>query len=115
VKDIVVMGHTDCGGIRASLDGEHPHQAIHTYLQSLDDVRSEIIHQGGNSDAQARAMEESAVCQSLQNLRSYDVVNQALQEGRLRLHGWVIDTATGIIKEMAHATGDFTEMPKGYI
>ncbi len=112
VKDVIIMGHTDCGGIRASLDGMPNHKAIDHYLQSLDTVRTEVIDKGGDATAQARAMEEAAVRQSMQNLYSYDVVKRALEEGRLQLHGWVIDTATGIIKEMIHATGDFNEMPK---
>ncbi len=111
VRDIIVMGHSDCGGIRACLDGAHQHVAIHNYLQSLDDVRAEIIRSGGGDTQQARAMEEAAVCQSMRNLRSYEVVKTALGEGRLQLHGWIIDTATGIIKELEHATGDFFTMP----
>jgi carbonic anhydrase len=110
VKDVVVMGHTDCGGIRACLEGAEHHPDIHTYLQSLDSVRDEVIAGGGNDTAQARAMEEAAVCQSMQNLHSYDVVKRAVEEGRLRLHGWLINTATGAIRQLDHATGLFTEM-----
>jgi carbonic anhydrase len=109
VKHIVVMGHTDCGGIQASLDGTHDHKSIHAYLKSLDAVRDGVVAQGGDASAQARAMEEAAVCQSMQNLRSYEVVQRAFSEGRLQLHGWVINTASGIISEMDHITGAFSE------
>jgi carbonic anhydrase len=110
VRDVVVMGHTDCGGIRASLDGSDTHGAIHTYLKSLDAVRDAVLNDGGNADAQARAMEEAAVRQSIENLCSYEVVQIALGEGRLKLHGWVINTATGLIREMNHATGEFAAL-----
>ncbi len=112
VRDIIVMGHTDCGGVRAALDGMPNHRAIDRYLQSLEAVRVEVLREGGDASAQARAMEEAAVRQSMQNLRSYEVVTDALGEGRLQLHGWLIDTATGIIQEMDHATGAFNEMQK---
>lgn len=101
VKDVVVMGHTDCGGIRACLEASvEDHKAIHRYLSQLDPVRQEILQQGGDITAQARAMEKAAVRRSLENLQSYYVVKDALAEGRITLHGWVIDTASGMITEI---------------
>ena len=101
VKDVVVMGHTDCGGIRASLTSAvDDHKAIRQYLSSLDAVRDQILAEGGDIDAQARAMEEAGVRQSIENLKSYYVVRDALEEGRIKLHGWVINTATLAIKEL---------------
>lgn len=110
VKDIVVMGHTDCGGIRACLDGAHEHPDIHNYLQSLDGVKKEVMEQGGDAIAQARAMEEAAVSASIANLKTYEVVQKALAENRLELHGWVINTASGIIRELNHQSGEFCEL-----
>lgn len=107
VKDIVVMGHTDCGGIQACLEGAYEHPDIHSYLKSLDAVRKEVITQGGDAQAQARAMERAAVRDSIMNLTTYEVVQLALKEQRLNLHGWVINTATGQISEMNHETGEF--------
>jgi len=112
VKHIVVMGHTDCGGIRACLDGTHIHDTDHIrqYLSPLDSAREAIIAKGGNTQAQARAMEEAAVRHSVANLQTYDVVNEAVKDGRIRLHGWVIDTGTRRISAMDLATGQFQPM-----
>lgn len=110
VSDVVVMGHTDCGGIQACLDGAHHHPDIHQYLKSLDDVRDEVVKSGGDATAQARAMEEAAVRQSIENLLTYEVVQKALKERALGLHGWVINTATGVIRELNPATGAFSEL-----
>jgi carbonic anhydrase len=109
VKEIVVMGHTDCGGINACLHGtakEH----IRQYLSPLNESRDEVKQRGGDITKQARAMEEAAVRQSVTNLMSYDVVKRAVSEGRLKLHGWVINTGTGRISEMDMATGRFSPM-----
>jgi carbonic anhydrase len=102
VRDIVVMGHTDCGGIRACLHGSQGEEKRHLrqYLSPLDEVRERVIADGGDFDAQARAMERAAVHQSVENLRSYEVVRAAEASHRLTVHGWVIDTATGAIAEM---------------
>lgn len=110
VRTIIVMGHTDCGGIAACLAGIDEHPAIQRYLSSLDEVRSHVVEQGGNATAQARAMEEAAVRKSIENLLSYDVVRYAIQQQELKIHGWLINTANGLIREMDAETGEFREL-----
>ncbi len=111
VKDIVVMGHTDCGGIAACLRGHDPGtEHIWQYLAPLEQVREEVMKGGGNARAQARAMEEAAVCQSVANLLSYDAVQRAVRDARLAVHGWLVNTATKVIYELNHATGQFSPM-----
>jgi carbonic anhydrase len=112
VKHIVVMGHTDCGGIRACLIGDHDESTenIRKYLTPLEATREDVIAHGGNIEAQARAMEEAAVRQSVKNLMSYPVVTKALKEGRIDVHGWVINTACKQISEMDLDSGKFRPM-----
>ncbi len=111
VKHIIVLGHTDCGGIKAclkdSLDQVSP---IRQYLEPLTSVRKEVLSHGGNFDAQAKAMEQAAVRQSVINLMTYPAVINAVTEGRLDIHGWVINTATKLINEMNVETGEFSLM-----
>lgn len=107
VTDIVVMGHTDCGGIRACLHGAPGMHHVMQYLAPLSDVRSEVRARGGDVAMLARRMELAAVRQSVANLKSYRAVADAVASGRLSLHGWVINTATKRIFEMDHATGAF--------
>lgn len=102
-KHIVVSGHTDCGGIRACLEGvgEHDHY-LPQYLSALSDVRESVL---ANKDLvtlaeRRQALEEASVRQSIENLMSYDVVRQAVEAGEVELHGWVLNTANCQIKEM---------------
>jgi carbonic anhydrase len=113
VKHIVVMGHTDCGGIKASLtdvlDAKSP---IREYLKPLTEVRDKVVEQGGDLKAQARAMEQAAVRNSVVNLLTYPTVSDAVREGRIEIHGWVINTGTKVISEMNSETGEFESMRK---
>lgn len=111
VKHIVVMGHTDCGGIQACLHGDHDEhtQNIRHYLAPLQAAREEVLGRGGDMTAQGRAMEEAAIRQSIANLRSYDIVQDAVRNGRVQLHGWLINTATKRISQMGE-TGRFVPM-----
>ena len=115
VKHIVVMGHTDCGGIRACLEDSHSHdtQDIRRYLLPLSAAREQVVAEGGNIKAQARAMEEAAVRQSVTNLMGYQLVQDALRNGHCDIHGWVINTATKRISEMDLSSGQFTSMAAG--
>lgn len=110
VQDIVVAGHTDCGGIKACLGHIPGTDSIHSYLAPLEIVRDEVIATGGNVFAQSRAMEQAAVRMSVANLMTYDVVLHAVKQKRLQLHGWVVNTATLQIFEMDTSTGIFAPM-----
>lgn len=110
IKDIVVMGHTDCGGIHACLHGAQGAKHIMEYLAPLKAVRNEVSAKGGDVVQMARAMEQAAVRQSIANLTTYNAVANAIAEKRLALHGWVISTATKRISEMDAKTGEFKLM-----
>jgi carbonic anhydrase len=56
------------------------------------------------------ALEKESVRQSMANLLSYPVVRNAIDQGKLELHGWIIDTTTQHISEMNPQTLGFASM-----
>lgn len=109
VKHIVVMGHTDCGGIRAQLE-EIEIPQVRKYLNPLETVHRQVKERGGNKAKQAREMEQAAVRLSLKNLRTYAAVKEAERAGKLSIHGWVIDVATQQLFVLDEKSGTFTSM-----
>jgi carbonic anhydrase len=109
VKHIAVMGHTDCGGIRAQLEGLDIPQ-MKKYLDPLEMVHRQVQERGGNKQKQAREMEQAAVRLSLKNLRTYASVKEAERAGRLQIHGWVIDVATQQLFVLDEKSGTFAPM-----
>jgi len=95
VKDIVVMGHTHCGGIGACVCGT-PHQHIREYFPK--DWMAKSTQPA--DEAKARKMEKAAVQHSIDQLMTYDFVKKAVEDGELTLHGWVIDTANKTISQV---------------
>lgn len=112
VKDLVVMGHTDCGGCAACVAGQFDAStdAVRRYLQPLSGKRDEVISRGGDAREQARALEEEAVRHSLANLMTYPCVQKAVEEGRVKLHGWIADTRTHMIAELDKEKDQFMPM-----
>ncbi len=116
VKHIIISGHTDCGGLQAcqhNACGEHDHY-LPLYLDSLKSVRAKVMAEakikGWNDADILHALEKESVRQSVANLLTYPVVQRALDDGLLEIHGWVIDTATQRIAEMNPATLEFEPM-----
>jgi carbonic anhydrase len=108
VKHIVVMGHTHCGGIEACINGlDLPD--VQRYLEPLQPTRRDVLEHGGGIEEQARRMEEAAVKLSISNLMTYPAVAEAVNAGKLQLHGWVIDIVTARLKVLGK-DGNFSEL-----
>ncbi len=99
VKHVAVMGHTDCGGIRAALMGiDLP--AVKKYLSPLNNIKAEIEKMDISLKEKTDLLEYEAVKMSVQNLRSYEYIKDAEDKDELSLHGWVIDISNGKLTEV---------------
>ena len=92
VRNIVVMGHGLCGGVAAALDAADngpTGQFIGPWVDLLSPVRDEMLADAGitSADQRQRALEWLGVLFSLGNLRSFPFVRDAVDAGRLQLHG----------------------------
>ncbi len=105
VKHIAIMGHTDCGGIRAALQGISSY-SLRDYLAPIEHLKKKL--NATDSDAESlRLLEKEAVKYSLRSLMEYDYIAEAVEKGELQIHGWVLDTATGHIMEYDKSIDDF--------
>jgi carbonic anhydrase len=101
VADIVVCGHTHCGGLRA-LDGpvslsEDPDLALWLEYVRPAQTRVDALMPGADPLVRHRAIAEENVLLQLDNLQTYPAVRDAVKAERVRLHGWVYDLETGAV------------------
>lgn len=104
VAHVIVLGHSECGGVRGCLDmcsGAAPH---------LEDSSSfvgrwmDILRPGYDrikdmpAPDQPRALEKQAVVVSLANLMEFPFVRQAVDDGQLTLHGLWTDLGEGALQ-----------------
>ncbi len=100
VEDIVVMGHSGCGGIHSllngapiTLDGEY--SFIRQWVEIIKDAREKVAHL---PEAERYvACEQEALKISLANLASFPWVAEKLANGTLATHAWHFDIPTGSI------------------
>lgn len=108
VKDIVVMGHGRCGGIKAVVDGGDPLSAgdfIGKWMSDVRDVAAGVRHEHGNHEDLNRLVERASVEHSLANLRTFPWLRTREHKGELGMYGAWFDIGLGelhIYDDAAH-------------
>lgn len=112
VPHIIVMGHAQCGGIRALMEGQHEgkkHKFIDPWMAIMTPARERVERQTADMslDEQCSHCEKAAISVSLNNLMSFPFVMRAVENGELQLHGWYFDIEHGILSELDHEDNQF--------
>src|ERR1700760_3842358 len=99
VKNIVVLGHAQCGGIRAFIDKIKPltpGDFIGKWMQMFIKP-GEVVEQRDHETMQAFVVriEKAAVFRSLENLMTFPFVRAAVESGTMQLHGAYFGVAEG--------------------
>lgn len=99
VRDVVVCGHSHCGAMSAVLSGKVPPGAPNL-REWLELARPSVerfadAHGIDPSLPTHDRLSQVNVLQQLDHLRTYSVVREREDAGRVRLHGWWFDVATG--------------------
>lgn len=116
VEHIVVMGHGQCGGIGAFLEGLHsdgsPRGFIGKWMSLLNAARGHALRTASETSPAGlqRAVEEQGVRQSLENLRTFPFIAERLADGRLQLHGCWFAIATGELMALDSTSGVFQKV-----
>ncbi len=90
VEVIVVLGHESCGGIQGCLDGMgHDPDAgyVGKWVSLINDVRKRVVEKNSDPRQLSYEMELESIRQSLDNLMSFPFVQQAVEDGQLKLLG----------------------------
>src|SRR5262245_14676937 len=111
VKHIVVLGHAQCGGIRAFIDKIaplSPGDFIGRWM-SMFIKPGEVVEQRERETMQefTTRIEKAAVFRSLENLMTFPFVRTAVESGALLLHGAYFGVAEGSLFVLDKATKEF--------
>jgi carbonic anhydrase len=92
----LVLGHAQCGGIAAAIDGRLV--AGVPFIESWIDLLTPALGLSSHIDDQAQrhtAMERDCIRLSLANLMTFPFVSERVKAGALRLHGARFGIADG--------------------
>lgn len=109
VRHIIVCGHTHCGAMDALLrrDGLHDLPAVESWLKKAGDLRR---MEGPNA---LEHLVEQNVLTQIGHLRTYPSV--ARLNGKLEIHGWVYDIASGGVRAWEKAEGRFVPLSENTV
>lgn len=111
VKHIVVLGHANCGGIRAFAEKGTPlsdSDFIGKWMSVATPAATKLGDPGETPSANYLAkLEHAAIEQSLENLMTFASVRSRVVQGSLELHGAYFDIATGQLLIRDPKTGAF--------
>jgi carbonic anhydrase len=101
VPDVIVCGHTDCGVMKGVLHPEalKPLANVSAWLSHAQPAREALAKSGANLDDPEFlvALTERNVVEQLKNLHTHPSVAARLEQGNLKLHGWVYHIGKGMV------------------
>lgn len=102
VKHIIVLGHSQCGGIKSLMEGEHADpnfEFIDPWMKMALSARQQVLDQYGEEDfsTQCSLCEKVSIEISLNNLKTFPWITKRCDAGELFVHGWHFDINTGAL------------------
>ena len=112
VRHIIILGHSQCGGIRSLMEGEHHssrYEFIDPWMSTLTEARDKVLTEFADKsfDEQCYQCELAGIVSSLNNLHGFPWLKQKIDEGSLFIHGWYFNIGNGELLMQDEASGQF--------
>ncbi|RKX81781.1 MAG: carbonic anhydrase [Spirochaetes bacterium] len=101
VENIIICGHSNCGGCHALWMDEKELESIpHTrhWLKLSSKVKDTVLHRLNNDDDEIKRewmTEQLNVVQQMNHLVTYSGVKERYRQGKLNIYGWYYIIGTG--------------------
>jgi carbonic anhydrase len=114
VKHIVVLGHAECGGIRAYAEEAaplSPGDFIGHWMALIEPAAKAVGPRGDMPfDEYITKLEQASVVTTIDNLMTFPCVKILVERGKLTLHGAYFGVATGRLSVRNPATDRFEQV-----
>ena len=112
VEHIIVMGHSQCGGIKGLMDGIcdcDKDSFIGSWVGIAQAAKQQVLEKMPEQPAEVQeyACEKAAIMLSLENLLTFPWIKQRVEDGQLELHGWYFNLQTGTLSGISPHSGSF--------
>ncbi|NBW24936.1 MAG: carbonate dehydratase [Betaproteobacteria bacterium] len=116
VQHIIVVGHSNCGGIRAAMNNQRA-GLVDNWLRHVQDVRDleEEFLSSLHESLRVDALVELNVLEQARNVCRTTIVTDAWQRGQtVVVHGWVYGLENGLLQDMRVTAASSDEVAGAY-
>ncbi len=98
IETIIVLGHTNCGAIKALADNIQ-NEEISSFVNVVQHALTKAKATHDNHDHIIAMTEKEAILESTENLRHYPSVAIAIKNKDINVKSWIFNMRTGDIEE----------------
>lgn len=117
VKHVIVCGHYNCGGIKATMDGGR-HGLIDNWLCHIQDIyrkHQDFLDNINDENTRFDRMCEINVVEQVANISQTTILQDAWSsEQDVTVHGWIYKVQDGLIRDLEIAVG-FNDSPDAVV
>lgn len=113
VDNVIVLGHRQCGGVRALMQpSDTTGKFIGAWIKIADDARTKVLAEAGNADeeTQWRMAEMESLKVSIRNLHTFPFVEEAIKSRGMNVIGIYFDLERGQLWELDNELGVFRQL-----
>lgn len=111
VNNVVILGHRQCGGIRALMLGmdNPPPSFISRWVSIAEEAKQTVLRKHADLDIEEQCAhcERESIRVSMRNLTTFPFVAQAMRERGMNLVGAYFDIESGQLLELSDLNGQF--------
>lgn len=115
VENVIILGHRQCGGIRALVSSEDSRSGgfVNQWMSIASNAKKKVIsaHPNASQEELCLHCEKEAIVASLENLRTFPFVQEAIKERSLALIGLFFDLEKGQLLEYSESDSEFKTLP----
>ncbi len=101
VEHIIVLGHANCGGIRALLEGGEQGDFIGRWMEIAAPARERALAASVDApETAAHVCERESIRVTVDNLMTFPWVAERVEAGLLQLHGCHFDIENGVLERL---------------
>jgi len=114
VENVVVLGHRQCGGVRALMSGQQRKEDsfVGRWVEIAQDARQRVLERakGLDFESQCKECEMEGIVTSLKNLKSFPFVPEAMAQRDMKLYGIYFDLELGQLFQWDEEANGFSQI-----
>lgn len=113
VRKVIVCGHTDCGGVWASLSSRRTGGVLDLWLNHVRHVRASnlmALQEFTDPKEKVKRLAELNVISSVTAIKRHPSASMALKNGEIEVWGMMYDVSTGLLSQVPIPHDEFSDL-----